>query len=341
MADKARITYAEFLVRKNLNEYAVGTIAWLIERYIRDMASPEMNQIGPSKRYTLRVLQRAQIGVKVAADLTRQDLIELARSLRAGTAGRKKALHQATVNGYLGALGVVFAHAIVEWDDCAKLTIAKFAEAKKHLQKHNIVGKAGVRTRRPTDDELIAIRNYYSTPNKRGKKRTIPMLPAIAVSLVSARRLGEIFRIEHGGVDYETKEYVVRDCKHPTHKKGNDKTFVLWPEIEAIFRQQPRLTNDQHERIFKGNPKSASASYTNAKKKLGIVDLRFHDNRGEACSRWLLVMPPEDVADLISGHDEVKTLRNHYDRRGTLEIARAKYPHLLTPPVVPNQEARP
>lgn len=321
--------------------YKDGTIAWLIERYIRDMASPEMNQIGQSKGYTLRVIQRAPIGSKVAADLTRQDLIQFARSLRAGTADRKKALHQSTVNGYVTTIGLVFRHAIVEWDDCAKLTTALFKEAHDHLKKHNIVGKAGVRTRRPSDEELVSIRTYYSTPNKRGKKRTIPMLPAIAVSLKSARRLGEIFRIEHGDVDYEKKEYVVRDCKHPTKKKGNDKTFVLWPEIEAIFRQQPRLTNDPHERIFKGNPKSASASYTNAKKKLGIVDLRFHDNRGEACSRWLLVMPPEDVADLISGHDEVKTLRNHYDRRGTLEIARAKYPHLLTPPVVPNQEARP
>jgi integrase len=340
MADKARITYAEFLVRKQLNEYAVGTIAWLIERYVRDMASPEMHQIGPSKRYTLRVIQRAPIGSKVAADLKRSDLIEFARALRAGTAGRKKGLHQSTVNGYVTTIGLVFKHAIVEWEDCAKLTTAMFKEAHDHLKKHNIVGKAGVRTRRPTDEELVSIRNYYSTPNKRGKKRTIPMLPAIAVSLISARRLGEIFRITHGDVDYEQKIYWVRDCKHPTKKKGNDKSFMLLPELAALFRQQPRLTDDPNEKIFKGNPKSASASYTNAKKALGILDLRFHDNRGESCSRWLLVMPPEDVADLISGHDEIKTLRNHYDRRTTQEIVSAKYLHLMSPDA-PKPETRP
>jgi integrase len=272
--------------------------------------------------------------------LKRSDLIEFARALRAGTAGRKKPLHQSTVNGYVTTMGSSSSTRSFRVGRLREAHHGDVQGSSRPLKKHNIVGKAGVRTRRPTDEELISIRNYYSTPNKRGKKRTIPMLPAIAVSLISARRLGEIFRITHGDVDYEKKIYWVRDCKHPTKKKGNDKSFMLWPELAAIFRQQPRLTDSPDEKIFKGNPKSASASYTNAKKHLGILDLRFHDNRGESCSRWLLVMPPEDVADLISGHDEIKTLRNHYDRRTTQEIVSAKYLHLMSQDA-PKPETRP
>lgn len=308
--------------------FKTGTVAWVIQRYIDDMAKPDMNPLGDSHLCTLQVIQRAPISKKHAGALTKGDIIEFMRELKAGTYSKKAALHPATVNQYFNYWHGAFKHVGSAFDDCDYIKLEPFIKARPFLKKNNIVGKSEARTRRPTDAEITALLDYYNTPPKRGKKDTPVrkrMPDIIAFALVSTRRIGEICRMTHGDVDYVNKLYVVRDCKHPTKKKGNDKTFVLWPELEIIIQRQPRTTANPEERIFPVNEHSASASYINAKHRLGILDLRFHDNRGDACSMWLLKgMPPEDVADLISGHDNVKTLRDHYDRRRTLEIAHAK-----------------
>ncbi len=65
--------------------------------------------------------------------------------------------------------------------------------------------------------------------------------------------------------------------------------------------------------MFPFRAKTVSKRYTDSKKELGITKLRFHDNRAEAITRWLKVLPPQKVRH-ISGHVTTAILERVYDR---------------------------
>lgn len=79
--------------------------------------------------------------------------------------------------------------------------------------------------------------------------------------------------------------------------------------------QQPRQNvNDPTERIFPYNSKSVGASYTRAKKALGIENLRFHDNRRESASK--LFEAGYGVAEVMTqtGHKTPAMLMRVYQK---------------------------
>jgi hypothetical protein len=86
---KPRIKYSEiFEVKKAAIPFAVGTVAWFIQRKIEDSEKPGARRMGKSQFYLLRNVQRAPIGAKEAAKLTVLDLIEHGRARKAGTPER-------------------------------------------------------------------------------------------------------------------------------------------------------------------------------------------------------------------------------------------------------------
>lgn len=313
-----------------LADFKPFTVAWVIQRVIEDVrANPEMKQHGESHLYTLRRLQRSPLGAKDARKLSRQDVIEYAKE-------RRKDVCAATVNQDITYLGGSLDHANSTWDDCEQVTRAPLEAARPYLFKHKLVGKSVPRKRRPTDEEIHALLAYFRKQQSHHCTK-VNMEQVVLFGLASSRRIGEICRITHGDVDYVNKVYWVRDMKHPTRKKGNDKKFVLWPELEEIIKRQPRLDpRNPNERIFPYEKKTCSARYTLAKKPGaatpdGIENLRLHDNRRDCISRYLLVMPPEDVRLAVSGHDNTKILESNYDGRDTSEVMREKYAHLMKP----------
>lgn len=319
---KARIRYAEFLMQQQQK----ATIAQLVERYIAEMngenGKPPVRVLGDSQTYSLRAMKLTSLGKIVAFELTVYDVIEYCRD-------RIAKVKPPTVSHDISDLSVVLKYAGSAWKDCKGLSDVAVLAAKPYLSKHQLIGKSKPRTRRPSDDEITRLLEYYETPPKHGKKRLIRMPDIIAFALVSTRRLGEICRITHGDIDWEKKTYWVRDLKHPTQKKGNDKEFALFPELAVIIKRQPRMSNDPKERVFPFNSKSCSASYTLAKNRLGIADLHFHDCRGEAISRWLLKgLTKDQVRKLLSGHETEKQIDQTYDRRDTSEIM-AGVAHLM------------
>ena len=312
MSQKPRVTYAQVFAPKL-------TIAMLIQRVMDDVAaSPTtIRQFGTSALFTLKRLQREPIGAVPAAELAKHHVIDHCKR-------RRLKVCAATTKGDITALRGVINHAAATFPDCEDLSLAAFEAAKHFLVKNNLIGKSTPRSRRPTDEEIgalladLAISDAHPNTN-------IKMVPVVLFGLASSRRRGEIVRIPHGDVDYENKVYWVRDVKHPTKKKGNDKCFTLWPELEQIIKAQPRLTpDDPAELILPYNGESVGKRYIDAKKRCGIVNLRFHDNRREAVSRWLLKLGSGDkVRKLVSGHDTEKVFNSVYDGRTTLEIMRA------------------
>lgn len=292
------------------------TVSQLIERFIDEMngtnGQPGIKAMGLSHRYTLRVIERLPIGAKNASDLKKTDVMDMVKELR-------RSVTASTANQYVCFLRGVLKYAPSAWDDCEDISDASIAAAKPMLVKYQLIGKSAPRKRVATEAELDALLGYYATPNRRGKKRFIRMPDVLAFALASTRRIGEICRIRRPDIDWDRKDadgnptpmYLVRDLKHPTKKIGNHKFFPLFAELAEIIRLQPIHPTD--DRVFPFNAKSCSASYTNAKKALGIQGLRFHDNRRLAITRWLAKLKNPHQVKLISGHETTLILERVYD----------------------------
>ena len=304
-------------MKPRYRSYPDGTVAAVIERYIAEMngtfSGKPIRMLGASHLYTLRRLQRMPIGAVQADKLSKHDVIEHCKT-------RRLTVSAATINQDVTYLSGVLKYASAAWAECDKISAKAITKSRTFLLQNGYVGKSTPRTRTPTDEEIERLLAYFEQPPKKLTACNICRMPdIIAFALVSARRIGEICRITHADVDWEHKDehgnaapiYWVRDMKHPTKKKGNDKAFTLWPELAEIIRRQPRKEGD--DRIFPFNDKSVGAKYTRAKNALGIEGLRFHDNRREAITAWLKRMPPHAVRKYVSGHDTSAIFDRVYD----------------------------
>ena len=304
-------------------------ITQLIDRFIAEMnGTPQMvgiKPLGESHYFALRRLQREQIAQKTAVELKKQDVIDYARM-------RRTKVQPCTINQELTYLRGVLKYAESAWED-GDVSDKAIRNALPMLIKLQLIGKANRRTQRPTDEQIQRIKAWFDQQATHPKMKLKRMADLIEFAIRSSRRRGELCRMTHGDVDYEKHIYWVRDVKHPTKKKGNDKAFILWPELEEIIRRQPRLSSEPSERIWPYHAASVTQAYIRCKKALGIKDIRFHDNRGRAISDWLLKgLPPEDVSRAISGHSDTRILETVYDRRSPSEILQAKYLSLMQRP---------
>lgn len=290
------------------------TISQLIDKYIADMdGTPErvgLKPLGDSHRYSLLAMKRTMLGPIFAAKLHKNQVKEYARE-------RRVTVCPATINQNICYLSGVLDYAGSEWDDCEDVSSAAIKIARKSLVKHNLIGKSAPRTRVPTEDELRRLTELLGEQDKKSKMRVVEVL---LFALISTRRLSEICRMTHGDIDWENRDddgniapmYMIRDVKHPTRRLGNHKTFALLDPMPEIIRRQPRLTESPDERVFPFVSKSVGRRYTEAKKALGIQNLRFHDNRREATTRWLKILPAGKVR-LITGHETTQILERVYD----------------------------
>lgn len=332
-APKPRLTYAQFTAMQAAPaandagpERPGLTVAAAIHRFIAEMDQPGMKALGMTHAYALRAIARRSIGEKVAASLRRADFIAYCQERRQG-------VKPSTANQDITYIGGVLKYASAAWPECENLAeaVAQLEAAKPFLVKHQLVGKTVPRKRVPTDEEIAQLLNYYA--EHPGRKLRMP--DVIAFGLASTRRRGEVCRMRWGDIDWHHVDeqgnpapmYMIRDVKHPTRKDGNHKTFPLFPELIEIIKRQPRKDpNDQSERVFPFVPESVTQSYIAAKKACGIVNLRLHDNRREAITRWLAILKNPHKVKLISGHETTHILERVYDatRPDTLHEAVAQ-----------------
>lgn len=266
------------------------TVSDLIERYIVDMHP--IKPIGESQMYTLRRLQRAPIGAKVAAELKPSDIIDHCRWRKTKVDARGKTPAAATVMSDITALRGPLSYATLGWD-MPDVTVAPIVAAMPLLRKYNLVGKSKPRDRRPTQQELDLLLEYFKKQNDHPRTVT-EMVSVVEFSYCAARRISETTRLTFGDVNGADMTCVVRDMKDPKNKKGNDHEFPLlgraWDIVQerATLRKTPE---NPDERIFPFNSKSCGQRYTLAKKKLAklhpglFINLHLHDNRREAASR--------------------------------------------------------
>lgn len=287
------IERGEFRDPRVLNGMTLGT---LVDRY-----RAELPEQGRTKTACLNMLSR-ELGEVPLREITRNRIVEY---------GRKRAAEHgagpATIAQDLIYLRGILDAAAKRWD--LPVDVEAVAAARALLGDEDLVGRPEERDRRPTDDELAALRDYWMRPTS--QPRVAPMWDIVCFAIASGMRLSEITGLRWADISAKDRTIVIRDRKHPSQKRGNHQTVPLLGEAWEIVQNQPKTA----DRIFPCNPRSISTNFTRAVMRCRIEDLHFHDLRHHAIS--LLFESGYGIPEvaLISGHRDWKMLQRYVNLR--------------------------
>lgn len=180
-------------------------------------------------------------------------------------------------------------------------------DAREILRHMGMTGRSNERDRRPTEDELTALFDWFAV---RSETLTVDHLHFILDSCF--RPPSEVCRLKWEHLHETDKTILIEDRKDPRKKKGNNQTVPLLGESFDIIMRQPRTS----EFIFPVQGDSWSTLFPRACQELEIVDLRLYDLRHEAISR-LVEAGKHSIPEmmLITGHKDPKQLMRYTQLR--------------------------
>ncbi len=275
----------------------------LAEEYLA--ALMETKPPSRSKLAAIRIISE-HIGRMPVSQIDVAAIRDFARQRRNGGAG------PATILMDLSYIGTILRHggALAGVDTAQAL--AHLASARAVLGASGGVSRPDERKRRPTDAELLALRDFWAK-----RRRGIPMWPVTQFAIATAMRLSEITRIRWADLDLDARTVVIRDRKHPRSKKGNDQTVPLLcgPTVIGGEVVDPLAIIDSMRReaevIFPFDPRTVSTGFTRGVAACGIDDLRFHDLRHDGVSRLFEAGYSIEQVSLVSGHRDWNMLRRY------------------------------
>ena len=271
------------------------TVADLIDRYVREIKPRK--RWGRSKEASLMRLRR-DCGHWKAQQITAAQIIKYCTERADQNAG------PVTVNADLSYLGSVLRVARSLW----RLDVPDvIKDARMALGLVGIIGKSQQRDRRPTQEELDRLCDYFEC----NLRQMIPMHDIVRFAVATAMRLSEILSIKWDDVNLQARTVLIRDRKHPTEKIGNNQTIPLLFESELIVTRQPR----DSDRVFPFNAQSCSRAFQRATAALNIDDLTFHDLRHEGTSRMFEAGFRIEQVALVTGHRDWGMLRRYVQLR--------------------------
>lgn len=152
------------------------------------------------------------------------------------------------------------------------------------------------RDRRLQDDDGEGLMKAMTTPS------AWYLRPLITLAIETGMRRGELLSIEWKDVDLSAP--TIRILKT---KNGHPRTIPLTPKAVEILSSLER----KDDRVFPVTPNAVRLAWERLRKRAGLEDLRLHDVRHEAVSRFFeygLTVP--EVA-LISGHRDPRMLSRY------------------------------
>lgn len=307
--EKQRITYAQFLAQKKL------TVGQVILKFIDEMGEqktkrPGVKPLGESHAACLRRIAREPFGQLIAADVSKSEVITLAREIRG------RGLMAPTAGQYLVYISGAFNYAGSAWPECEGLTDNAIRLAKPFLKKNGIIGKSEPRNQRPSEEILWQLILAAHERNQH-PKTTIDLVKVEMWQWASGRRLGESCRMKWGWWNRDAQTLTVHGMKDPK-RKGKIKTVAMTPEAQALLIEwslERKRPDDPNEPILGYNPHSASQASRELKIKLGIPRgaLRLHDSRRD-CGTRLVEEKGLTSAQAIgyTGHETTQVYERNY-----------------------------
>jgi integrase len=276
---ESEIDRGAFLDRSEAERTTFGE---LIGRYLAEVTPQKKS--ARSERQRLCFLARHFGRFAVAAIRNRDIAAYRDKRLQAGLA-------PATVLKELNSLSSVFDTAIQDWG-------LPLSSNPVKLVRRPSAGKG--RERRLSESEeghLIAACR---------ESRAQMLAPAVQFALETGMRLGEILGLQWTNVDLRNRTALLPDTKN-----GESRRVPLSSRATAILAALPRHISENRAFWLWRRPDSFEHSWRRAATKAGLSDLRFHDLRHEATSRFFergLTLP--EVA-AITGHKTWQMLRRY------------------------------
>jgi integrase len=119
-------------------------------------------------------------------------------------------------------------------------------------------------------------------------------------ALATGMRRGEVIALRWENVDQEQ-----RTAHLPLTKNGDARTVPLSPAALELLSQLPQA---QKGEVFPITGNAVRLAWQRVKARVGITDLRFHDLRREAISRFFQLGLSTPEVSLISGHKDTRML---------------------------------
>ncbi len=248
----------------------------LLDRYRQEVSPRKRSQ---SDAFHLRQIARHHIARLKVCQLTPEAVVSFRED-------RLKTVAPATVRKELGLLSQVLKHAHAEWAVSLKANPVSAVRKPPALKG---------RTRRLDAGEAQRLIEAL------GKSRNTLVFQVVLFAIYTGMRRGEILSLTWENVDLGKKT-----AHLPLTKTGEARTVPLSPKALGIL--QGLRPVEQNGLVFRISANALRLAWERVKRRAGIEDLRFHDLRHEAISRFFekgLSVP--EVA-LISGHRDPRML---------------------------------
>lgn len=262
----------------NVQSLKSTTVGDLLTRY-RDNVTPVKRGAGP---------ERYRLGTLLAHPLSRIALNKVSPAAIAEYRDdRLQVVQSGSVRRELAILQHCFEVAKREWD---------LPLSANPVQQIAMPSPQRARERRLETEDAEELQKALTTPS------TWYLRPLIALAIETGMRRGELLSIRWRDV-----HLAARTMRILKTKNGHPRTIPLTPKAIEILSSMER----KDERVFPVTTNAVRLAWERLRKRAGLEDLRLHDLRHEAVSRFFeygLTVP--EVA-LISGHRDPRMLSRY------------------------------
>ena len=271
------------------------TVGSIVERYIREM-NQGPTEFGKSKLATVRLTAREFADVPVS-DLVPEKILEYGRARRA-------VVSASTLNQELTYLAQAIDMARTLWglqlpENTVRTTMRVMSQLK-------LIGGSSKRDRRLQPGE------YKQLLRAAGTHWIADVIP---VAVHSSLRQEEIHKLHFEDIDWDNNLLRIRDREEERSKSSEFCTIPLHLPLRNALSRAMKYRKPGSRLALCEHSASISDRFALVTKKAGIKDLRFHDLRHEAISRFFekgLSIP--EVA-VISGHKTWGQLKRYTQLR--------------------------
>lgn len=242
--------------------------------------NPQSNEV-----YMLRWLER-DLGDDIVAGIKPQRLATYC------TRRGKSGAGPYTIGMEISKLGTVLKYSAMALGETFPDIVAQSRPLLDHL---GLIGPGTPRDRRPTPDELAAVRT--AAPDL--------LRDIIDFAIATCMRRGEIVRMTWADVDADARMLTIRERKDPRRK--SDERIPLLGDALAIIQRQAQAD----ERVWPITPEWVSDNFLLACRVARVDDLVFHDLRHEGISRLFEAGFRIEQVALVSGHKSWAMLKRY------------------------------
>lgn len=333
---------AEILVNPAILNPESKVVSKTLEQFINQYLDEIGDEFASTKKSALNHICTYNIAQKNVYTLLRQDYSSFAIERRKGNPVEMiDGVSPSTALKDLSHISSVLNHAQLVWGEDVEKSKDELTHAIAGLKKSRIVTKSKERDRLITSEELHILTNHFYKGWKR-VRNAIPMHLVIWLAIYTGRREGELCEMRLDDFDRKNNQWKIRDVKNPDGSKGNHKYAHLEPNalliidelLEPSTRKRILELGYSDELLLPVNVQTVSDYFRRACRLNGIEDLRFHDLRHEAATRYAedgFTIPQLQTITLHSSWNSLKRYVNlrkrgeRLDYQTAIQFARQQY----------------